>query len=351
MHSILASSVLALAALATAQDSSTSTVTPKYAPVPPGSAGPPVSNTTGYRVEAFGKGAYMVTDSLYQAMFLVACESVLVVDAPPSIGHKLLKGIRSVTDMPISHVVYSHAHADHIGAAYLLNGDNVTFIAHEETEAALARVNDTTRPAPNITFTDDLTLTVCNQTLELSYKGPNHEPGNIFIYAPLQKALMLVDIVFPGWVPFTALAVSQNIPGYIQAHDQILEYDFDRYVGGHLNGAGTRQDVLVQQEYITQLFDNCAEAIRLSAAPPNASNPLSYQPLLAPVQAANPGNLWASFSVYDDAVAGWCGNKTTTAWLDRLAGADVYTVDNAVVMVNSLRIDYGLLEPFGVNDN
>lgn len=106
---------LGLVALATAAIQSSQTSAPTYAPILPAALGPPVSNVTGYRVESFGQGAYMVTDGSYQSIFLVARNSVIVVDAPPTIGHNLFKGIRTVTDLPISHVVYSHAHADHIG--------------------------------------------------------------------------------------------------------------------------------------------------------------------------------------------------------------------------------------------
>ena len=349
MRSSFVPFILSLAALATAATSSPAASAPTYAPIPSAAVGPPVSNTTGYRVEAFGQGAYMVTDGLYQSIFLVAYDCVIVVDAPPTIGHNLIHAINTVTNLPISHVVYSHAHADHIGAAYLLNGPNVTFIAHEETLTELARVHDNNRPAPNLTFSEELDLQIGNQTLKLSYKGPNHEPGNIFIFAPIQKVLMLVDIVFPGWVPFDNLGASQNIPGFIKAHDQILQYDFDYFVGGHLDRSGTRQDVLNQQEYVTQLYDNCAEGIRLSAAPPNASNPLSVQTALAAVEAADPGNTWALFDVYlHDLVGNWCANKTNAPWLGRLAGVDVYGQSNAFTMVESLRIDFGVLGPFGV---
>lgn len=331
--------------------SSLQATAPIYAPVPAAAEGPPVSNITGFRVEAFGHGAYMVTEGLYQSIFLVACDSVIVVDAPPTLGHKLLKGIRTVTDLPISHLVYSHAHADHIGAAYLFKEPNVTFIAHEETLKELRQVKDPNRPFPDVIFSTHHRLHVCNQTLDLSYKGPNHQPGNTFIYAPLQKIVMLVDVVFPGWVPFDALADAQNIPGFIKAHDQILEYDFDHYIGGHLNRAGTRQDVVSQRAYVRDLYNNCAEAIRLSGAPPNASNPLSIQTSLAAVQAANPGNSWAIFEVYiHDVLASWCANRTNVVWLGKLAGADVYGQSNAVVMIESLRDDFGELGPFSVAD-
>lgn len=320
-----------------------------YAPIPSGAAGPAVSNATGFRVESFGKGAYLLTDGLYQALFLVANESVIVVDAPPTIGHNMVKGIESVTDLPISHFVYSHAHADHIGAASLLAGPDVTIIAHVETAMELGLVNDSARPAPNVTFTDHFKLEVCNQTLELAYRGPNHQPGNTFIYAPLQKVLMLVDIVYPGWVPFEALGESQNIPGYIKAHDQLLEYDFDHYLGGHLNRAGTREDVVIQKAYMTDLYNNCAEAIRLSAEPPSASNPLSAQTALIAVGQANPGNSWAMFDHYlSDVTAEWCANKTQSQWLGKLAAVDVYAKSHATVMIESLRLDFGVLGPFGV---
>lgn len=99
------------------------------------------------------------------------------------------------------------------------------------------------------------------------------------------------------------------------------------------------------------LYDNCAEAIELSAAPPNSSNPLSAQIALAPVIAANPGNFWAITSEYvHDIVASYCANKTTAAWLGRLAGADVFGQANAVTMISSLRFDYGVLGPNGVTD-
>ncbi|KAJ9604162.1 hypothetical protein H2200_011685 [Cladophialophora chaetospira] len=324
-----------------------------YAPVPSTGVGPMVNTSVGYRVEALGGGSYLLTDGVYQSWFLVTCNSVILVDAPPTLGHNILKGIRTVTDFPISHVVYSHAHADHIGAAYLLKSNHTMFIAHVETAAELAQApNDTTRPAPTLTFTGDHTLKVCNQTLQLSYKGPNHQPGNIFIYAPEPKILMLVDVIYPGWVPFDYLGESQNIPGYITAHDQVLAYDFETFIGGHINRVGTRQDVTIQKEYITDLRDNCIEAIRLSGLPPNATNPLSVYTSLTAIEAANPGNSWALFNYYiDELLVDWVDNKTTEKWLGRLAGADVYGKSNAVIMLESVRIDFGMLGPYGVAES
>ena len=322
---------------------------PAYAPVPSGAVGPNVTNTLGYRIESFGCGAYMVTDGMYQAMFLVSTESVIVIDAPPTIGSNLLHAITNTTHLPISHVVYSHAHADHIGAAYLY-GPRVITIAHRMTAELLKEAApDKNRPAPTITFDESFELKVHNQTLQLAYLGSNHEPGNIFIYAPVQKVLMLVDIVFPGWVPFAYLGEAQDVPGYIKAHDQILSYDFNHFVGGHLTRSGTRQDVIIQKEYIEDLRANCVEALTLSGSPPNATNPISAYTLIPEITAINPGNPWATFKIFLEDLANYCADTTNQKWLGRLGGADVYGFENAYQMIESLRIDFDDLGPFGVS--
>jgi len=45
----------------------------------------------------------------------------------------------------------------------------------------------------------------------LAYYDNNHTDGNVFIYAPKQKVLMLVDVIFPGWVPFPYLAIAKDV--------------------------------------------------------------------------------------------------------------------------------------------
>jgi glyoxylase-like metal-dependent hydrolase (beta-lactamase superfamily II) len=144
---------------------------------------------------------------------------------------------------------------------------NATYIDHQETAAELQRAvnlanNDSTiPPVPTVTFPSNYTLRIGNQSLNLDYYGTNHMPGNLFIYAPNQKALMLVDIVFPGWVPFVYLAIAEDVAGFIKAHDIALNnYDFNTFVGGHLTRIGTRDDVLTQKEFVADLEKAAAKA-------------------------------------------------------------------------------------------
>jgi glyoxylase-like metal-dependent hydrolase (beta-lactamase superfamily II) len=187
----------------TVNDSNNSGKNSSSAPVqiPEGAKGPPIP-PKGYLVEEIRDHLYWVTDGVYNTMFLVTDKGVVAVDAPPSLGLKYLKAIAEVTNKPVNYLIYSHAHIDHIGAAGLFP-KNVTIIAQDETarelQSAKAVAKNVTMvpPVPTVTFSKNYTLAIGNQTLKLDYYGTNHLPGNIFIYAPKQKVLMLVDIVFP----------------------------------------------------------------------------------------------------------------------------------------------------------
>ena len=90
---------------------------PCVSDLPSTSAGPAIDFEKGYLVEELGSGLYWVTEGVYQMMFLTTGEGVIVVDAPPSIGQNILSAIAEVTEEPITHVIYTHSHADHIAAA------------------------------------------------------------------------------------------------------------------------------------------------------------------------------------------------------------------------------------------
>ena len=302
--------------------------TEPFAPIPETAQGPAIPQDKGYLVEDVQDGLYWVTDGTYLAMFLTTGEGVIAVDAPPSLGENYLKAIAEVTDEPVTHVIYSHAHADHIGAAGLFP-DDAEYIAHQDTADLLAQVNDPNRPLPTQAFEDSHTVEVGDQTLVLDYHGVNHEPGNIFIHAPEQRVLMLVDVIFPGWVPFKNLAVSDFIPGFEAAHDQVLEYEFDTFIGGHLTRPGTREDVEVQREFIQDLKAAATEA-------------LGSVDFMAVAQETGFENPWELFDRYLDAVALECTETMLPKWTGRLGGADVFMPGHCWTMMESLRIDYGI---------
>ncbi|KAJ7717345.1 beta-lactamase-like protein [Mycena metata] len=311
----------------------------QFAPLPRAVDSVAIDPKLGYFVGNLGGGTYWVTDGSYSNMFMVSTHGVIVVDAPPTIGHKMLYAIGNTTRLPVTHLVYSHLHTDHIGGASLFNKSRPTIIAHAETLNRLAALSplDPQRPLPSVTFEGNYTLSVGNQTLELSYHGPNHTPGNLFMYAPAQRVAVLVDVIFPGWAPFTELGVADFVPGLLAAHDVLLTFDFDVLVAGHVGQLGTKHDVLQQKKYIEDLRSSCAAALGRNMTD-----------AIGPTVAANPGNVWATPKAVFRVAAQTCADNTTSRWLGVLGAVDVFAFENAYRMVNALLIEYDVPGPFTV---
>jgi len=90
---------------------------PDYAPVPRSSLGPAL-NDQGYYVGRVERNLYWVTDGTYQAAFLTTPDGVVLLDAPPTIGHNLQRAVDEVAaangvSNKVNYLIYSHHHADH----------------------------------------------------------------------------------------------------------------------------------------------------------------------------------------------------------------------------------------------
>ncbi|MGM4916269.1 MBL fold metallo-hydrolase [Tardiphaga sp. 813_E8_N1_3] len=297
----------------------------RYLPPPSDAAATPIDPAKGYRLQQLGRDLYVVTDNGYQSMFLVYEEGVVVVDAPPSYSARLRQAIAEVTDRSVTHVVYSHAHIDHIGGVTDIGG-HPTIIAQDETMRLLLRAKDQKRPLPTITFRDRYELKFGSQVLELSYHGVAHAPGNIFIWAPEQKVLMAIDIIFPGWMPWGRFADAQDVPGYFEQMAEIDRIPFETLVGGHVDRLGTHADVRTQMEFMNDIKVATAGALQSTSVG-------------AEMGKADTANPWAVSDNYIDRVIVKCINAVTPKWRSRLASYDIFIWDQCHAMQQSLRVD------------
>jgi glyoxylase-like metal-dependent hydrolase (beta-lactamase superfamily II) len=278
----------------------------------------------GYLRKEIGAGLHWVSDGAYSTMFLVSSEGVIACDAPPTLGHNYLNAIAEVTDKPVRYLVYSHEHVDHIAGARVFPS-GVEIVAHRLTAELLASRRDESRPLPTKVFDESLTLSLGDQSLELRYHGINHSFDNIFIFAPRQKALMLIDVIYPGWMPYKNLGVAVDIPGFVAAHRQALSYDFETLVAGHVTRPGTREDVETQLELIRDLFDAAERAYGaltvpqfLAANPPSATR-----------------TAWDLHNDYEQALVSRMVSEVGPKWRSRLRGTDTYLRDNCWAMLET----------------
>jgi glyoxylase-like metal-dependent hydrolase (beta-lactamase superfamily II) len=303
---------------------------PDYAPIPPSALGPAV-NSQGYYVGRVRRNLYWVTDGTYQAAFLTTREGVVLFDAPPTIGHNLQRAIDEIAaangvSNRVTHIVYSHHHADHLGASSLF-GRHVTRIGHAENRRLLARDNDPTRPLPDVTFENRYSLRVGGERVDLAWHGTNHSPDNIYIHLPDHDTLMLVDVNLPGWVPFDSFNLNEDVPGSIAAPAKAMTYPWKHFIGGHMGRLGTRQDMVVYQQYVNDIVDNVKKA--LTAVDPT------------PYFAKYGDNSWAAVKEYQAAQVAYAADPVIKKYTGVLAAADVYTASTTFIILESLRLDLG----------
>jgi glyoxylase-like metal-dependent hydrolase (beta-lactamase superfamily II) len=322
--------VATLAGTALAQPASADTL-PDYAPIPPSALGPAV-NAQGFHVGRVEKNLYWVTDATYQAAFLTTREGVVLFDAPPTIGHNLQRAIDQIASAngvsnKVTHIVYSHHHADHLGASSLF-GKDVVRIGQTETKKLLASEKDPTRPLPDVTFDTSYALRVGGERVDLAWHGTNHTPDNIYIHFPDHDTLMLVDINLPRWVPFDSFNLNEDVPGSIAAPDTAMAYPWKHFIGGHMGRLGTRGDMKVYQQYVADIIAGVTAA--LTAVDPT------------PFFAKYGDNSWAAVQQYQAAQVAYAAAPVIKKYLGVLAAADVYTASTAFVILESVRLDLGV---------
>jgi glyoxylase-like metal-dependent hydrolase (beta-lactamase superfamily II) len=279
-------------------------------------------------------GLFWLSDRAYNTIFLVSSRGVIAVDPLPTLGRRYLEAVSKVTDRPITHVVYSHEHSDHIAAADLFPR-SATIVAQAETAATLARRRDPRRPLPTMTVNDRLSLRVGDQVLELEYRGVNHSPGNLFLFAPKQRVLMLVDVVYPGYLPYPGLGVATDVPGYIEAHRQALSYDFTEFVGGHVDRIGSRSDVERSLEFVLDL--KRASEAALTGTP--------FPAYLAAHRVEAARSSWFAHDDYEDDLIERCYSELLPKWSSRLQGAERSLRSHCRTMIVALEIQ---LTPEGI---
>ena len=270
----------------------------------------------GYAVHSVGGGVYVISDNGWQSAFLVTDEGVIVFDAPASFGKSIPSAIANVTDKPIKMLVYSHEHKDHIGgSAAFKNINGLQIVALDTVGDFLKEMKDPNRLLPNVTFKTEKTLTLGGQTVELTRHDYHSNEGDLFIYIPKAKFLMAVDCVTPGYAPFQGFDITTNFHKYLKVFDQLLAYNFDTFVGGHLTSIGTKEDVEMTKEFTMDVYNTVKRVhnnMDQAAVTGEAAKTIGTD------------NEFLLFKVLLDKATNDSVKELQPRWINRLAGVDVW---------------------------
>jgi glyoxylase-like metal-dependent hydrolase (beta-lactamase superfamily II) len=187
-------------------------------------------------VESLGKGVFLFRwhPGLYVSPFLVGDDEVVAVDPVNRDVARLYRdAIASVTGNPVTKIIYSHEHLDHIKGAAVL-GPGASRFAHPNTAKWLEAYHASVVPLPTHTIDDGDHVAVGERVIGVHYFGPNHGDGNIALSFDTDDGMLLVfvDTIEVGIVPYRSLP-DTNFNGYLRSLEAAAALQPDWVLGGH----------------------------------------------------------------------------------------------------------------------
>lgn len=197
---------------------------------------------------------YRVVNNNHRPLFMVTSEGIILIDPLNEDYSKWLKAeLAERYDVPVRYVIYSNHHADHASGAKEFV-DTATIVAHENTPVALAEVGDRPNYAdvrlPDITYSDQMTITLGGKTVHLMHAPPAVTDDATFLLFPEERTVYAADWVAVRRLPFTRFQAP--IEGWLAANDHLLTVDFDILSPGH-GDVGDKADIRDYRQYISGL--------------------------------------------------------------------------------------------------
>jgi glyoxylase-like metal-dependent hydrolase (beta-lactamase superfamily II) len=208
-----------------------------------------------YQIQRLSDNVYWVSVSYYNVTVLVGNESVLLIDAPIGRGKQILEAIKSITNKPLSAIVYSHAHSDHVGDSGIilreLGNNDIDLYATEEVRDELI-AHKMGMPAPTRIVSEGINFE--GHYLEVNKTLVGHTPDNtvFLIKDGNRKILHAVDMLHPDQLEFANFSLAQDPIIFQNDLEVLVNMDWDVMVTGH-NNLGYKEDVRFLQDYIADI--------------------------------------------------------------------------------------------------
>ena len=239
-----------------------------------------VSPNTYYAEGLFALGTPLNQNFISNAGVVIAPEGVVVIDAlgSPALAQRLIEEINTITNKPITHVIVTHYHADHVYGLQAFRDLGATIIAQEQGKVYLTSdtarlrleisreelapwIDEQTRlQAADQWISADQTVILSGWPFDLMKVGPAHTPDDLAVYVPKEDVLFAGDLMFQGRIPFVGNADSE---GWISSLNRLIKLSPSAVVPGHGPfSTDPAQDLQFTRDYLQFLRDKMYEPAR-----------------------------------------------------------------------------------------
>jgi len=203
-------------------------------------------------IEQVKDNLYVITGGGGNTAAFVTDGGVVVVDTKnPNWGSAILDKIKTVTDKPVTMIINTHTHGDHVGSNIDFSLP-IEFVAHMNTKTNMQKMDafqsaDGQQYLPGRTFENRLSLLDGDDRIDLYYFGQGHTSGDTIVVFPslgvahtgdlfAWKGVPYIDVNNGGSgvsYPRTVLAAADTIQGVdtvIPGHSPVMTWaDFREF--------------------------------------------------------------------------------------------------------------------------
>ncbi len=242
---------------------------------------PPGGQPMVVEVDKLKDNQYVLKGGGGNSSVFITSTGVVVVDTKnPGWGQPILDKIKTLTDKPITMIINTHTHGDHVSGNVEFPA-TVDVVAHENTKANMVRMqpNSATPPSatpprnifsenngknlPKRTFKDKMTIGKGADQIDLFYFGRAHTNGDAVVYFPANRIAHIADI-FPG----TELPIMDSNNGgtgvgfadTLVKASAFVDKNADILVNGHRDTTSTPAELKAYIQFIRNFVKDVQDA-------------------------------------------------------------------------------------------
>lgn len=218
------------------------------------------------------EGVYHFFNQGYSSLVAIGENGVLITD--PSFDTRadiMAAEIKKITDKPVTHIVLSHEHFDHLGgtekfpgAAIIMQQKGVDFLAH----SPLIKM-----PTVSETFDKEMKIDLGGKTVELFHIAPGDGVATVVGRVVENNVSFSKDLYMPKYIIPSQFKEDTNFVGVRKILNTMVEWNPTYAINGHSNG-------------------NSVEALKENAILVNTIYDRVAPEVKAVIDAGNRGDMW-----------------------------------------------------------
>ena len=244
--------------------------------------------------------------------FILGKKSIMVIDTGGTrkIGEKLLDKIKTISDLPISHIIITHSHPDHFFGTEAFLSENPSIVGHEKLNRSLLSNFNFYRELQSNNIEDDvlknakliqanvkiktgniLEVDLGERIVEIKAWKSGHTDNDLSVY-DLNTKTFWSENIFVGRIP----SIRASIIGWKKNLDEIQKMDINLIVPGHGNVAKKDKALQPILKYFARLISQVRKFHKNNISLQESINSILQKEILNSKK-VNPEG-WALFTEY-----------------------------------------------------